>query len=81
MNKTFLTFSLALAGFFSIITGVGIWITDKPLMSLCRRHCWINALLYGVFGEFYGKAINGSVDVGLGITLLAITLRRILKKT
>ena len=68
-----------MAGIFSIITGAGVLVTDEPLMHLCRRGCWINSLLYGVFGEFYGKAIYGGAGLLIGLVLLISCLYIIVK--
>lgn len=80
MNRGFLTFSFGIAGVFSIITGMGILITDEPLMQLCRRGCWINSLLYGIFGDYYGKLIYGGLGCIIGVSLLMICFYRAVKK-
>lgn len=80
MNReVFLRFSMILVGVFLLVTGVGVWVTNEPLMSLCRQHCWVNALLYGIFGEFYGKVIYGGKGVLGGSVVLAVALHRIYK--
>jgi hypothetical protein len=78
MNGRFFTFSLAVLGIFAVVTGVGIWVTDESLMHLCRRQCWLNSLLYGLFGEYYGKLILGGIGCFIGLAFLGGCLHRVL---
>ena len=63
----FLGFIFAIICFF---IGAGIWISEDSLRMMCRIDCWINEILYILFGEGTGKVILGLLWILGGIWFL-----------
>jgi hypothetical protein len=40
-----------------IIISLSLFASEKELMHLCSKHCWLNGLLLSVFGDEIGKDI------------------------
>jgi hypothetical protein len=40
-----------------IIISLSLFASEKELMRLCSKHCWLNGLLLSVFGDEIGKDI------------------------
>jgi hypothetical protein len=49
---TYLMFVLAGVG---AMIGTGVLASDRSLLSLCQKACWLNSLLYAFCGEQGGK--------------------------
>ena len=60
MNKSNFPFFMMVLSAIGFVVGTGIIITDSPLNSLCQR-CWLNYLLYALFGEQWGKTVLGAL--------------------
>ena len=76
MTATALRIMLIIAASFTAVIGTEILISSEPLATLCRRECWLNALLGLLFGESGGKVVLSLLWYSVGALLLFIALRR-----
>jgi hypothetical protein len=40
-----------------VVISLSLFASEKNLMDLCSKHCWINGLLLSLFGNKIGKNI------------------------
>lgn len=66
----------------AVLVGTGILVSEKSLLALCQRHCWLNSLLLAMFGDGGGKIAFAMIWYAVaGMTMyLATRLRRQKKK-
>jgi hypothetical protein len=51
----------------AVLAAINTLVTDRSARFLCRRSCWINELLYGLFGDDGAK-------IGLAIMYFTISV-------
>jgi hypothetical protein len=55
MNGRRFSYMVMILGALAVLVGTGVLATDRSLLSLCQRGCWLNAALFAFFGEQGGK--------------------------
>jgi hypothetical protein len=58
-----------------VLIGTGVLTTDRSLTSLCQKGCWLNSLLFAMFGETMGKVTLASIWYGLAALALSTGIR------
>jgi hypothetical protein len=58
-----------------MLVGTGVLATDRSLMSLCQKGCWLNSLLFAMFGEALGKVAFASIWYGLAALACIVAIR------
>lgn len=58
--RTFSYLMMTFAGI-GLLVGTGVLASDKSLLSLCQKGCWLNSILYALFGERGGKLAFATV--------------------
>jgi hypothetical protein len=56
--------------------GLAIALSPQPLMGLCRNSCWINSLLFAMFGDEQGKRALGFLWFSAGCAVSMFLLMR-----
>lgn len=57
------------------VGGTAILVSDTPLRRLCRTDCWLNDLLFGMFGELRGKQMLALLWYVAAVLLAILALR------
>lgn len=58
-----------------MVVGVTILVSDTPLRQLCRTDCWLNEILFVMFGETRGKQALAILWCLVATLLAALALR------
>lgn len=59
----------------AVVGGTAILISDMPLRQLCRTDCWLNDLLFAMFGETRGKPALAILWCAAAVLLATLALR------
>lgn len=59
----------------AVVGGTAILVSDTPLRQLCRTDCWLNDLLFAMFGETRGKQVLAILWYAVAVLLATLALR------
>jgi hypothetical protein len=53
-----------------LVSGFGVALSSRAIMSMCNKDCWLNGLLYAFLGEHNAKIALGAIWYGIGVCFI-----------